>query len=57
MNQLVNMVRSNDAMKMLEATGRIRRLLSIGTPACAWPPFDPTHHSALSAPRAFVHPH
>jgi len=31
MNMLVAMVKSNDPAKMIEATGRIRKLLSIGT--------------------------
>jgi hypothetical protein len=31
MNMLVAMVKSNDPGKMIEATGRIRKLLSIGT--------------------------
>lgn len=31
---LVSMVKSSDPNKMIEATGRIRKLLSIGTPFC-----------------------
>lgn len=33
MNMLVAMVKSNDPNKMIEATGRIRKLLSIGPPS------------------------